>query len=61
MKKEQFEKFMKDREEVKNKILKFYEKDDNNELIRLVTSNGVMSSLKKDYKSRLNKRTKSHV
>lgn len=47
---EQFEKFFKDREEVKNKILKFYEKDDNNELIRLVTSNGVMSSLKKDYK-----------
>ena len=47
---EQFEKFFKDREEVKNKILKFYEKDDNNEIIRLVTSNSVMSSLKKDYK-----------
>ena len=47
---EQIKKFTKDREEVKNKILKFYERDDNNELIRLVTSNGVMSSLKKDYK-----------
>lgn len=50
MKKQQFEKFMKDREEVKNKILKFYEPDNNNELIRLITSNSVMSSLKKDYK-----------
>lgn len=47
---EQFEKFTKAREEVKNKILKFYEKDNKNELIRLITSNGVMSSLKKDYK-----------
>ena len=43
---EQIEKFLKDREEVKNKILKFYERDYNNEIIRLVTSNGVMSSLK---------------
>ena len=38
---EQVKKFMKDREEVKNKILKFYEKDDKNELIRLVTSTGI--------------------
>lgn len=47
---EQIKKFFKDREEVKNKILKFYEKDDNNELIRLVTSIGVMETLEKDYK-----------
>lgn len=47
---EQIKRFTKDREEVKNKILKFYERDNNNELIRLVTSTGVMSSLKKDYK-----------
>lgn len=47
---EQIKKYTKAREEVKNKILKFYEKGINNEIIRLVTTNGVMSSLKKDYK-----------
>lgn len=55
---EQKKKFKKDREEVKNKILKFYEKDDSMELLRLVTNTGVVSSLTNDYKITIEQKNK---
>lgn len=49
-KKEQFEKFSKDREEIKNKILEFYEPKLKNEMFRMHIISNVPEQLQKDFK-----------
>lgn len=56
--KDEFEKYEKDREEIKNKILEFYDPKMPNELFRLQIVNQFMDQLKKDYKIVIEQKSK---